>query len=93
MVGLLGQRINKLGRKGLKMKRDELNIIGGATEVARLCGVKPSAVSMWFAPKDKKGLGGRIPYKHAKKIAQKAAIIGKEWSVDYVMGEEECLSN
>jgi DNA-binding transcriptional regulator YdaS (Cro superfamily) len=75
------------------MKRDELNIIGGATEVARLCGIKPSAVSMWFAPKDKKGLGGKIPYKHAKKIAAKAATLGKTWSVDYVMGEEECLSN
>ena len=75
------------------MKRDELNIIGGATEVARLCGVKPSAVSMWFAPKDKKGLGGKIPYKHAKKIAAKAAMLGRTWSVEYVMGEEECLSN
>ena len=75
------------------MKRDELNIIGGATEVARLCGIKPSAVSMWFAPKDKKGLGGKIPYKHAKKIAAKAATLGRTWSVEYVMGEEECLSN
>ena len=75
------------------MKRSDLDIIGGATEVARLCGVQPSAVSMWFAPKEKKGLGGKIPYKHAKKIAQKAAIIGKDWSVDYVMGEEECPSN
>lgn len=71
------------------MKRDELNIIGGATEVAKLCGVKPSAVSMWFTPREKNGLGGKIPYKHAKKIAQKAAIIGKDWSVDYVMGEED----
>ena len=75
------------------MKRSDLDIIGGATEVARLCGVQPSAVSMWFAPKERKGLGGKIPYKHAKKIAQKAAIIGKDWSVDYVMGEEECPSN
>lgn len=75
------------------MKRSDLDIIGGATEVARLCGVQPSAVSMWFTPKEKKGLGGKIPYKHAKKIAQKAAIIGKDWSVDYVMGEEECPSN
>lgn len=75
------------------MKRSDLDIIGGATEVARLCGVQPSAVSMWFAPKERKGLGGKIPHKHAKKIAQKAAIIGKDWSVDYVMGEEECPSN
>lgn len=75
------------------MKRSDLDIIGGATEVARLCGVQPSAVSMWFAPKEKKGLGGKIPYKHAKKIAQKAAMIGKDWSVDHVMGEEECPSN
>ncbi len=75
------------------MKRSDLDIIGGATEVARLCGVQPSAVSMWFAPKEKKGLGGKIPYKHAKKIAQKAAMIGRDWSVDYVMGEEECPSN
>lgn len=81
--------INNVGRKGLKMKRNELDIIGGATEVAKLCGVQPSAVSMWFAPKEKRGLGGKIPYKHAKKIAQKAAIIGKEWSVEYVMGEED----
>lgn len=75
------------------MKRSDLDIIGGATEIARLCGVQPSAVSMWFAPKEKKGLGGKIPYKHAKKIAQKAATLNKEWSVEYVMGEEECLSN
>lgn len=75
------------------MKRNDLEIIGGATEVAKLCGVKPSAVSMWFAPKEKNGLGGKIPYKHARKIVQRAAMLGKEWSVDYVVGEEECLSN
>lgn len=75
------------------MKRNELDILGGATEVARLCGVKPSAVSMWFTPKEKKGLGGKIPYKHAKKIAQRAAMLNKDWSVEYVMGEEECPSN
>lgn len=75
------------------MKRSELDIIGGATMVAKLCGVKPSAVSMWFTPKEKNGLGGKIPYKHAKKIVYHAATIGKNWSVEYVMGEEECLSN
>lgn len=71
------------------MKRSDLDIIGGATEVARLCGVQPSAVSMWFAPKEKRGLGGKIPYKHARKIVQRAAMIGKKWSVEYVMGEED----
>lgn len=71
------------------MKRSDLDIIGGATEVARLCGVQPSAVSMWFAPKEKRGLGGKIPYKHAKKIAQRAAMLNKIWSVEYVMGEED----
>ena len=75
------------------MKRNELDILGGATEVARLCGVKPSAVSMWFTPKEKKGLGGKIPYKHARKIVQRAAMLNKDWSVEYVMGEEECLFN
>lgn len=71
------------------MKKSDIELLGGTTEVAKLCGVKPSAVSMWFTPKEKRGLGGKIPYKHARKIVQRAAMIGKEWSVEYVMGEED----
>lgn len=70
------------------MKRNDLDILGGASEIAKLCGVKPSAVSMWFTPKEKNGLGGKIPYKHAKIILQKAVSLGKKWTIEYVMGDE-----
>jgi DNA-binding transcriptional regulator YdaS (Cro superfamily) len=69
------------------MKRSDLELLGGASEVAKLCGVKPSAVSMWFTPKEKNGLGGKIPYKHAKKILEKTVSMGKPWTLDYIIGE------
>lgn len=68
------------------MKRTDLDIIGGPKEVAKICNISPSAVSMWFTPVVKNGLGGKIPYKHAKIIKALAACIGKDWSIDYIMG-------
>lgn len=66
------------------MKRSDLEKLGGTNEVARLCGVKPSAVCMWFAPKEKHGCGGHIPYKHAKKIFEATKL----FTLEYIMGDE-----
>ena len=60
------------------MKREELDRLGGPTEVAIACRVTKSAVSMWFK-------NGTIPYKHAKKIQELAAKIGIDWDIDYIM--------
>lgn len=70
------------------MKRNDIEILGGLTEVAKMCGVGKSTVCMWFAPKEKHGCGGRIPYKHAKVIANNS-----KFSLEYIMGDEECQSN
>lgn len=66
------------------MKREDLDLIGGNAEVARICGVNPSTVSMWFYPREKNGLGGKIPYKHAKKIFEATNL----FTLEYIMGEE-----
>lgn len=65
------------------MKRSDIEILGGLTEVAKLCGVGKTTVAMWFYPKEKHGCGGKIPYKHAKVIANNS-----KFSLEYVMGEE-----
>lgn len=66
------------------MKRDDLNLLGGTTAVAKICEVKPSTVSMWFYPREKNGGGGKIPYKHAKKIYAATKL----FTLEYIMGEE-----
>ena len=66
------------------MKRSDIEILGGLTEVAKMCGVGKSTVCMWFAPKEKHGCGGRIPYKHAKVIANNS-----KFSLEYIMGDED----
>lgn len=66
------------------MKKSDIDTLGGITEVAKLCGVGKSTVAMWFAPKEKHGCGGRIPYKHAKVIANNS-----NFSLEYIVGEEE----
>lgn len=69
------------------MKRDDLEKIGGPSNVAKICGVCPAAVSMWFAPEEKGGRGGKIPYKRAKMIVAYAAKLGIYWDLEYVIGE------
>jgi hypothetical protein len=69
------------------MKKTDIELLGGTTEVAKLCGVKPSAVSMWFTPKERKGSGGIIPYKHAVKIAKTKIAQQKGWTIEYIVGE------
>jgi hypothetical protein len=66
------------------MKRSDLEKLGGTNEVARICGVKPSTVCMWFYPKEKNGGGGHIPYKHAKKIFNATKL----FTLEYIMGDE-----
>lgn len=70
------------------MKRDDIELMGGLDVVAKLCGVGKTTVCMWFYPKSKHGCDGKIPYKHAKVIAANS-----KFSLEYVMGEENCQSN
>ena len=65
------------------MTRDELEYVGGPTEVARLCNVSKSTVSMWFKNKDSEH--GKIPYRHAKVIFDRAIELNKDWSLSYVI--------
>lgn len=60
------------------MRREEIDRLGGPTEVANACGLTKSAVSMWFK-------NGTIPYRHAKKIKELATKIGLDWDIDYIM--------
>lgn len=65
------------------MTRDELNVLGGPTEIANLCKVGKSTVSMWFSDKDSEH--GKIPYKHAKIILDRAVKLKKNWSLSYII--------
>lgn len=64
------------------MKRYEIDYIGGPAEIARILGLTKSAISMWFKT-------GSVPYKHAVKIKDMAAKVGKDWSIDYIMNVEK----
>lgn len=65
------------------MTRDELNLLGGPTEIAILCKVGKSTVSMWFSDKDNEH--GKIPYKHAKLILERATKLNKKWTLSYII--------
>lgn len=65
------------------MKRDEFfENFGTVSEIAEYCGVSRSAVCMWFAPREKNGLGGKIPYKHAKKLQELCPM----FDIETIMG-------
>lgn len=63
------------------MTKNDFEKLGGTSNIAKVCGVGSSAVSMWIKR-------GKIPYKRAKLILAYAAKIGIYWTVEYVMGEE-----
>ena len=47
-------------------------VFGGVNATARALNRSPGSVSMWRAPKSKKGLGGRIPSQAQLLILKKA---------------------
>ena len=65
------------------MTRNDMDFVGGPAEIARLCKVNKSTVSMWFKNKDSEH--GKIPYKHAKIIAERANNLNKDWSLSYII--------
>lgn len=69
------------------MTRNDIEKLGGPKEVAKICEVGASAVTMWFTPEERGGKGGKIPYKRAKMILDHARKLGINWSIEYIVGE------
>lgn len=61
----------------------------GVRAVARALDLNPSSVSRWTAPKEKRGLGGRVPSIHQAKILQIARERGLDLTAaDLIHGAE-----
>lgn len=68
------------------MTRDDLEKIGGNAYLADTLGLNRSTVAMWWSRS--KTRHARIPYKHAKKIAEMPEVIKLGFTLEYIMGEE-----
>lgn len=55
-----------------------INMLGGPTRVAGICGVHRTRVSNWKRPRDVGGTGGVIPHWHVQKLIEAARADGKE---------------
>ncbi len=56
-------------RKNLRTVRQVLDVLGGSTETAKVCGVTPAAASNWLAV-------GTIPAKHYLAITKRLSQNG-----------------
>jgi hypothetical protein len=71
-----------------------IDLFGSRAEVGRICGVSPSAVTLWTRPRKRGGCGGDIPsMRHVRKLLAAAEKRGLDLTErDLVHGREPAVA-